>query len=310
LGQDQDIAGEDDRRGEPASGREETPTGVLTKVSPHLRRLVAPNPSAFTFTGTCTYIVGEGEVAIVDPGPDDDDHLARLVGAVSGERVAYIAVTHTHRDHSALASRLKSAVGAPIVGARAHIPNPGAARGLDAAHDTAYAPDVVLADGEAVRFGGLTLTALATPGHAANHLAFALEQENALLSGDHVMAWSTTVVAPPDGSMSDYMASLEKLRGRGEEIYWPGHGGPVQDPSRYVRALLGHRRQREASILARLETGPATIPAIVQQIYVGLDPRLVGAARLSTLAHLEDLTARGLVSRDEGAPLVASFRRI
>ena len=183
-------------------------------------------------------------------------------------------------------------------------------QGLDAAHDASYAPDAVLADGEAVRFGGLALTAVATPGHSANHLAFALEEENALFSGDHVMAWSTTVVAPPDGSMSDYMASLEKLRGRGEEIYWPGHGGPVRDPSRYVRALLGHRRQREAAILARLEAGPATIPEIVQQVYVGLDPRLVGAAGLSTLAHLEDLTARGLVARGEGPPLAASFRRI
>jgi glyoxylase-like metal-dependent hydrolase (beta-lactamase superfamily II) len=310
LGQDEDVAGADGRRGEPGAGREETPSGVLTKVSPHVRRIVAPNPSAFTFTGTCTYIVGEGEVAILDPGPDDDDHLARLVGAVSGERVAYIVVTHTHRDHSALAPRLAAAVGAPIVGARAHVARPGAPAGLDAAHDAGYAPDTVLADGEAVRFGGLALTAVATPGHAANHLAFALEAENALFSGDHVMAWSTTVVAPPDGSMSDYMASLEKLRGRSEEIYWPGHGGPVRDPSRYLRALLGHRRQREAAILARLEAGPATIPEIVQQVYVGLDTRLVGAAGLSTLAHLEDLTARGLVVRGEGPPLAASFRRI
>ena len=225
MGQDEDVAGADGRRGEPGAGREETPSGVLTKVSPHVRRIVAPNPSAFTFTGTCTYIVGEGEVAIVDPGPDDDDHLARLVGAVSGERVAYIVVTHTHRDHSALAPRLAAAVGAPIVGAQAHVARPGPPAGLDAAHDASYAPDTVLADGEAVRFGGLALTAVATPGHSANHLAFALEAENALFSGDHVMAWSTTVVAPPDGSMSDYMASLEKLRGRGEEIYWPGHGG-------------------------------------------------------------------------------------
>jgi glyoxylase-like metal-dependent hydrolase (beta-lactamase superfamily II) len=310
LGEDEDVAAADDRRGEPGAGREETPSGVLTMVSPLVRRLVAPNPSAFTFTGTCTYIVGEGEVAILDPGPDDDDHLARLVGAVSGERVAYIVVTHTHRDHSALAPRLASAVGAPIVGARAHVARPGAPQGLDAAHDAGYAPDAVLADGEAVRFGGLALTAVATPGHSANHLAFALEEENALFSGDHVMAWSTTVVAPPDGSMSDYMASLEKLRGRGEEIYWPGHGWPVRDPSRYVRALLGHRRQREAAILARLEAGPATIPEIVRQVYVGLDPRLVGAAGLSTLAHLEDLTARGLVARGEGSPLAASFRRI
>ena len=309
MNEDEDIA-DDEARGGPAAVREETPAGVLTRVSPLVRRIIAPNPSAFTFTGTCAYIVGEGDVAIIDPGPDDDDHLGRLLAAVAGERVAYVVLTHTHRDHSALAGRLRAAVRAPIVGARAHVARPGAPEGLDAAHDPSYAPDAELADGASIRFGGLPLTALATPGHSANHLAFVLEPEKALFSGDHVMAWSTTVVAPPDGSMSDYMASLEKLRGRDEEIYWPGHGGPVRDPARYVRALSGHRRQREASILARLEAGPATIPEIVQQIYVGLDPRLVGAARLSTFAHLEDLAARGLVAREPGPPFAAMFRRV
>ena len=299
-----------DERSAPAPGREDAPSGVLTRVSPLVRRLVAPNPSPFTFTGTCSYLVGEGEVAVVDPGPDDDDHLARLLAATAGQRVAFIVVTHTHRDHSPLAKRLRAAVGAPIVGARAHVARPGSLQGLDASHDHDYAPDRELTDGESIEFGGVVLTALATPGHAANHLAFALEPENALFSGDHVMAWSTSIVAPPDGSMSDYMASLEKLRLRREEIYWPGHGGPVRDPNRYVRALLGHRRQREASILTRLEAGPATIPEIVRQIYAGLDPRLVGAAELSTLAHLEDLTSRGLVARDEGAPLAATFHRV
>jgi glyoxylase-like metal-dependent hydrolase (beta-lactamase superfamily II) len=289
---------------------EETPSGVLVRVSPLIRRLIAPNPSAYTFTGTCTYIVGEGEVAILDPGPDDDAHLASLLAAVAGERVAYIVLTHTHRDHSALTPRLRAATGAPVVGARAHRASPETAAGLDASHDLAYAPDAETPDGSSLRFGGVTLRAVATPGHAANHLAFALEQENALFSGDHVMAWSTSVVAPPDGSMRDYMASLEKLRERSDLVYWPGHGGPVRDPARYVRALLGHRRQREGAILARVEAGHATIPEIVAQIYVGLDPRLVGAAGLSTLAHLEDLMARGLVARAEGPAGAASYRRV
>ena len=262
-----------------------------------MRRLIAPNPSAFTFTGTCSYIIGEGDVAILDPGPDNDAHLAALIEAVSRERLAYIIVTHTHRDHSSLAGRLRAATGAPIVGARPHLPRPGAAQGLDASHDMTYAPDQILREGDSVAFGGAKLGAIATPGHAANHLVFEFAEEKALFSGDHVMAWSTSVVAPPDGSMSDYMASLEKLRLRDDQIYWPGHGGAVRDPNRYVRALMSHRRQREAAILTRLEAGPATIPEIVEKVYAGLNPKLVGAARLSTLAHLEDLAARGLVGR-------------
>ena len=292
------------------SNPDDAPSGVLTRVAPRLRRLIAPNPSAFTFTGTCGYIVGEGDVAIVDPGPDNDSHLAAWVDAVAGERVAYIVVTHTHRDHSALAGRLREATGAPIVGARPHAPRHGSPAGLDSSHDLAYAPDAVMAEGDRFDFGGAALTAFATPGHADNHLAFVLEGENALFSGDHVMAWSTSVVAPPDGSMSDYMASLEKLRARDEEIYWPGHGGPVRDPRRYVRGLIGHRRQREASILTRLEAGPTTIPEIVARVYSGVDPRLHGAAGLSTLAHLDDLVTRGLVTRDDGPPLVVAYRRV
>jgi glyoxylase-like metal-dependent hydrolase (beta-lactamase superfamily II) len=294
-----------------APARDEPPSGVVTQVAPRVRRLIAPNPSAFTFTGTCAYIVGEGDVAILDPGPNDDAHLDALLAAVARERVAYIIITHTHRDHSALAGRLRAATGAPIVGARPHAARPGASGGgLDAAHDLGYAPDAVLNDGERIGFGGAALTAIATPGHSANHLVFAFEAEDALFSGDHVMAWSTSVVAPPDGSMHDYMASLEKLRAREERIYWPGHGGPVRDPARYLRGLIGHRRQREAMILSRLETGPMTIPEIVAKVYSGLDPRLVGAAGLSTLAHLEDLISRGLVAREAGPPLEARFHRI
>ena len=286
---------------------EDTPSGVVQTLAPGLRRLVAPNPSAFTYTGTCSYIVGEGEVAILDPGPDDEAHLRRLLAATKGERVAYVVVTHTHRDHSLLAGRLAAATGAEIVGARPHVPRPGAPQGLDAAHDLTYAPARVLGDGESVAFGDHELTALATPGHAGNHLCFVWG--DSLFSGDHVMAWSTSVVAPPDGVMADYMASLERLRERGETVYWPGHGGPVRDPRRYVRGLITHRRQRETAILARLQEGPATIAEIVEKNYVGLAPKLKGAAALSTLAHLEDLLARGLARRGEGAPLEAVYER-
>ena len=283
------------------------PSGLLETVAPGLRRLVAPNPSPFTYTGTCSYIIGQGEVAILDPGPDDEAHLARLVAATAGERVAFIVVTHTHRDHSARSGQLSAALGAPVVGARPHVPRPGSPQGLDAAHDLTYAPARVLAEGESVTFGDHELTAIATPGHAANHLCFAWG--SALFSGDHVMGWSTSVVAPPDGSMGDYMASLEKLRDRRETIYWPGHGGPVEEPNRYVRGLITHRRQREQAILARLAAGPATIAEIVEKNYVGLAPKLKGAAALSTLAHLEDLLARGLAARGDGAALEAVYAK-
>jgi glyoxylase-like metal-dependent hydrolase (beta-lactamase superfamily II) len=219
-------------------------------------------------------------------------------------------VTHSHRDHAGAAPALRRRTGAPILGARAHVARPGGPPWRDAAHDLAYAPDVALADGERIEGRGFTLEAIATPGHAAGHLCFALPEENALFSGDHVMAWATSVVAPPDGSMRDYMASLEKLRLRDDAIYWPGHGGPVSEPQRYLRALAGHRRQREAAILVRLEAGDATIPEIVARVYAGLSPALIGAASLSTFAHLEDLAARGLAASDGAPALSARFRLV
>ena len=291
----------------------EASTRQTTGVSPLVRRLIANNPSPFTFTGTCSYIVGEEEVAIVDPGPLDEAHIDALLRAVSGVKVAHILVTHTHRDHSPAAARIKAATGAPVFGARPYRPRAGFAgtlKGLDASHDDAYAPDVVMEDGARIEGRGYTLEAVATPGHAANHLAFALIEENALFSGDHVMAWSTSIVAPPDGSMGDYMASLDKLRGRGEAIFWPGHGGPVREPQRWMRALAHHRRQREASILTRIEAGDATVAEIVARVYENLNPALVGAARLSTLAHLEDLVARGLVAMTGELGPAARFSRI
>ena len=292
----------------PPGGAERPPSG-LTRLSDRVRRIIAPNPSPFTFTGTCVYIVGEGEVAVIDPGPADPAHLDALLAAIPGERVARIVVTHSHRDHAAGAALLKQRTGAPIVGARAHVVAIGAPTRADASHALDYAPDEALEDGARVAGGGFTLEAVATPGHAANHLSFALTEENALFSGDHVMAWSTSVIAPPDGSMRDYLASLEKVARRSEAIYWPGHGGPVRDPQRYARALISHRRQRETAILARLEAGEASVAEIVARVYPGLAPALVGAASLSTLAHLEDLTERGLASSDGPVGLEARFRR-
>jgi glyoxylase-like metal-dependent hydrolase (beta-lactamase superfamily II) len=285
----------DDSEPNPIAAAREPPRRELTRLSPLVRRLVAPNASPFTFNGTCTYIVGEGAVAIVDPGPEDDSHLSALLAAVEGKKVETILITHTHRDHSPGARRLAAATGARVVGAAPFAATGDGAEGLDSAHDRDYSPDAILADGERLRGVGFSIEAVATPGHCSNHLCLALVEENALFSGDHVMAWSTSVVAPPDGSMRAYMASLDKLRGRTEAIYWPGHGGPVVEPQSYLRALIIHRRQREASILAALSDGPQTIPALVAKVYAGISPSLVRAAGLSTQAHLEDLGERGLV---------------
>ncbi len=222
-------------------------------------------------------------------------HFAALLAAIDGERVETILITHTHRDQVAGSISSDAATGARVVGAAPFAPHGDGSAGLDSSHDRDYSPDGILVDGERWQGAGYTIEAIATPGHCSNHLCFALLEDNTLFSGDHVMAWSTSVVAPPDGSMRAYMASLDKLRGRAETIYWPGHGGPVVEPQRYFRALILHRRQREASILNALANGPQTIPALVAKIYVGLNPSLTRAAGLSTLAHLEDLSERGRV---------------
>ena len=289
-------------------------SGQVQRLSPLVRRLVAPNGGPFTFTGTCTYLAGGESLAVVDPGPDDPAHVAALLAAIGSARVAHILVTHTHRDHSPAAAALKAATGAPVLGCAPHFAARDLALGevdrMDAANDRAYAPDHVLADGEEVTGEGYTLRALSTPGHTMNHLCFALAEEQALFSGDHVMAWSTSVVAPPDGSMSAYMASLEVLRGRGERVYWPGHGGPVEEPQRFVRALAHHRRQREHSILNRLAQGDRRVHEIVAAIYETLDARLTGAAALSVYAHLEDLVARGLARAEGAATLEGEYSKI
>jgi glyoxylase-like metal-dependent hydrolase (beta-lactamase superfamily II) len=282
------------------------------RLSPLVRRIVADNPGPYTFTGTCTYVVGRGDVAVIDPGPERPEHVAAILEAVRGETITHIVVSHTHRDHSPAARLLRQATGAPIVGCGPHRSARSLAESeintLESSGDRDYAPDHELKDGDGLSGPGWSLTAVATPGHLANHLAFALPEERTLFSGDHVMAWSTSVVAPPDGSMQDYIASLEALRDRDETIYWPGHGGPVREPRRFVRALLHHRRQREASIVGRLAAGDRTIPEIVAAIYVGLRPALVGAAGLSVFAHLEDLVARGIAATDGDARLTGEYR--
>ena len=286
---------------------------TVAEAAPGVRRVLANNPGPFTFKGTVSYIVGRGQVAIIDPGPLDETHIAALLDAVRGETVTHIFVTHTHRDHSPAVPRIKAATGALVLAEGPHRAarplNIGEAPRLDASNDTEFRPDRALADGEVVAGRGFTIEAVATPGHTANHMAFAFKEANLLFSGDHVMAWSTPVVAPPDGAMSDYMASLHKLARRSEQIYLPGHGGAVREAPRFVQHYIRHRQGREAAILHRLAKGETDIPSLVRAIYIGLDPRLVKAAGLSVLAHLEDLVARGLVTT-EGQPAIAGRYRL
>jgi glyoxylase-like metal-dependent hydrolase (beta-lactamase superfamily II) len=279
-------------------GMEDWPTGRIERPGPLVRRLLAPNPSPFTYTGTQTYIVGEGEVAVIDPGPDLPAHLEALTGALAGERVTTILCTHTHRDHSPAARPLQAATGAPIVGCAPLTIDDEGPR-ADAAFDPDYRPDRILADGEMLSAPGWTLKAVATPGHTSNHLCFALHETGALFSGDHVMGWSTTVVAPPDGDMAAYMESLGKLQARNDAIYYPAHGPAVDDPQAHLVRLIAHRRGREAQILAHLQEGEGRIPAMVADMYRDIDPRLHPAAGRSVLAHLIDLEARG-IARCEG----------
>jgi glyoxylase-like metal-dependent hydrolase (beta-lactamase superfamily II) len=275
---------------------EEWPTGKLERVAPLVRSLLAPNPSPFTHSGTQTFLVGEGEVAVIDPGPDDPAHLDALLRALQGERVSAILCTHTHRDHSPASRTLQAATGAPIVGCAVLVAD-HADNQDDESFDRDYRPDRVLAHGETVSGPGWTLEAVATPGHTLNHLCFALREGNALFSGDHVMGWSTSIVAPPDGDMGAYMASLDALLKRGEAVYYPTHGPAIERPHAHVRGLIGHRRMREKQVLAQLEAGEGRISVMVTRMYAGLDPKLHGAAERSVLAHLIDLEARGLAMR-------------
>lgn len=276
----------------------ESVTGKVEQIHPSVRRLLAGNPSPFTFTGTQTYLVGTGDVAVIDPGPDLDDHVEAILAATRGERIAAILCTHTHRDHSPASRALARATGAPIIGCAPLALEDEGPR-ADAAFDFDYRPDRVLTDGEQLEEAGWTLEAVATPGHTSNHLCFALVGAGILFTGDHVMGWSTTVVSPPDGDMTAYLASLDRLLGRADKAYYPAHGPAVDNPPAHVRGLIAHRRMREKQILSHLEAREERIEAMVGAMYRDIDPRLHAAAGRSVLAHLVDLERRGLV-RGEG----------
>ena len=272
---------------------------IAEVLTPRVRRVLAANPSPFTYTGTQTYIVGTGEVAVIDPGPADPVHIDGILRATAGERIVAIVCTHTHRDHSPAAAPLAAATGAEIVGCAPLVLDDSGPR-ADAAFDRSYAPDRVLGDGDRLSGPDWTLEAVATPGHTSNHLCYHLVEDNALFTGDHVMGWSTTVVSPPDGDMADYMRSLDKLGQRRDAVYYPAHGEPVTNPQQFVRGLGGHRKQRERQILKLVGEGIGAIEAIVPRMYKGVDERLYPAAGQSVLAHLIDLRDRSIVREAEG----------
>lgn len=285
--------------------------GHPVEIVPGIRRITVNNPSPFTFHGTNTYLVGDKSLAVIDPGPEDDAHFEALMQTIGTTPVSHIIVTHTHRDHSPLARRLARATGAPMVGFGPHLPSRKPASDeiaqLDASGDSDFVPDITLVDDQLIEGDGWTLRTIHTPGHASNHCAFALEGTGIIFSGDHVMAWSTTVVSPPDGSMSDYMASLDKLLERNDKLMLPGHGGRVAKPQTFLRGLRTHRRMRERAILERLAEGDRTIADIVAAIYRDTDPRLHRAAASSVFAHLEDLVNRGRVKTDGEPSIHAVF---
>ncbi|HKF73972.1 MAG TPA: MBL fold metallo-hydrolase [Stellaceae bacterium] len=279
----------------------------LQALSPLIRRVVARNPGPFTLHGTGTYVVGHGRVAVIDPGPNLQEHIDAVLRALRGETIEQILVTHTHLDHSPASAAVKHATSAPTHGYGPHAAGAGPA--VEEGGDCAFIPDQVLRDGDAVSAPGWHLTAVHTPGHTSNHLCFALAEEHVLFSGDHVMGWSTSVIAPPDGNMRDYLGSLGKLLERDDAVYWPTHGPAITDPKPFVRAFIEHRREREAAILHRLAEGDTEIPAMVRAIYVGLPPVLHAAAGRSVLAHLIELVAEGRVETD-GPPSVEGRYRL
>jgi glyoxylase-like metal-dependent hydrolase (beta-lactamase superfamily II) len=277
--------------------------GRPDQVSPLIARVVAHNPGPFTYLGTGTYLVGQASLAVIDPGPLDDDHLRALTQAIGGRPVTHILTTHTHADHSPLAHPLKELTGAQIIGRRA----PPAVSDLDEADEAAFRPDVEVRDGAKIAGDGWTLEAIATPGHASNHVCYVLLEEHALFCGDHVMGWSTTVVSPPDGDMSAYYDSLDKVRVRGFAALWPTHGPPITDPEPFLDGYRDHRLKREEQILRELGRGPRTIAEMTPRLYAGVDPRLHAAARRSVWAHLIHLHRIGRVTADTGPQMEAIY---
>ncbi|RWX24603.1 MBL fold metallo-hydrolase [Rhizobium leguminosarum] len=286
--------------------------GQAVPVVSGVERVTVNNPGPFTFFGTNSYIVGASSVAVIDPGPEDEAHFQALMAALGGRAVTHIFVSHTHRDHSPLARRLQAATGAVTVGQGPHRParplREGEINPFSESSDLSFVPDITLSDGETLSGDGWALSAVLTPGHTANHAAFALEGRDILFSGDHVMAWSTSIVAPPDGSMADYMESLDRLIARDDRLLLPGHGGPVTEPSSFLRALKAHRLKREQAVLARVQAGDRQIAEMVKVIYRDTDPKLHGAAALSVLAHIEDLLERGEIAADGPPSLAALYR--
>lgn len=280
--------------------------GRVDRLTPSLRRVVAKNPSAFTLHGTGTYIVGTGQVAIIDPGPALDAHVDALLDAVRGETVTHIVITHTHIDHSPAARAVKAKTGAETYGFG---PHGGSADGpkVEEGGDYQFVPDHVVGDGDVIVGNGWSLEAVHTPGHTSNHLCFAFPEDNVMFSGDHVMGWSTSVISPPDGDMGAYLGSLEKLMARTEHRFWPTHGPSIDDPRPFVQAFIDHRQDRERQIAACLADGVTAIPDMVSRMYANVDPRLHRAAGRSVLAHLIHMVETGRASYDGPLDEVTSF---
>ncbi|WP_372785218.1 MBL fold metallo-hydrolase [Phenylobacterium sp.] len=285
--------------------------GACDQVSPLIRRVVADNPGPFTFKGTGTYIVGKGEVAVIDPGPDLPEHLAAILKALEGERVTHILITHHHSDHSPLAGPLKAATGATIYGCAVagHEEDDTGEVKMEAGHDQDFKPDVSLCGGGEVSGPGWTVEAIPTPGHTSNHLCYALKEENALFSGDHIMGWSTTVITPPDGDMTDYLASLQRIRDRNFTTLWPTHGPPIREVTAFIDAYAEHRQERIDQILGALAAGPGRIKDLVPRLYADVDPRLWPAAARSMLAGIIHLVREGKIIT-EGEPGPESAYRL
>lgn len=288
----------------------DAPYGENIQVSPLIHRVLAPNPGPFTFKGTGVYIIGGDEVVVIDPGPDLPEHIDALKRALDGKRIGHILVTHTHSDHSPAAQPLKEWSRAKTYAFGPH----GSGKAEDGIRieeggDRNFVPDIRIRDGETIAGAGYTIDCVFTPGHTSNHMCFALREEKALFTGDHVMGWSTTVVAPPDGDMAAYMASLRKLHARNDKMLWPTHGGPIRDPKPFLEAYIEHRLGREKQIIASLGDGIDTIPEIVARLYSDVDSRLHPAAARSVLAHLIQMTGDGRVNV-QGTGMNARYRLV
>jgi len=283
--------------------------GELESVAPGLRRITARNPSMFTFHGTGTYVIGEGSVAVVDPGPLLPAHIDALVEGLKGESISHVLVTHTHQDHSPACRLLRQFSNAPTYGYGPHGQGKFE-RGvmIEEGGDMDFVPDVTIRDGDVIEGDGWTVDCVYTPGHTSNHVCFGWREQKALLSGDHVMGWSTSIVSPPDGDMGDYMRSLEKLLDRDDQVYWPTHGAPIHKPRAYVRGFIAHRRLREQQILDRVAAGQHTIAEMVPGMYASIDPVLFPAAARSVFATTILLVEEGRLSIDEDETLTIESR--